>query len=70
MTPLKIALKKSVYWLFSCPIKVQKKFPGNIGEGTKRDAAVNIEKNTIRISIPLIANSPMLRPIFVLSTHY
>jgi hypothetical protein len=34
---------------------VQKKFPGNIGEGISSDADVKSKKNAIRITNPLIA---------------
>ena len=42
------------YSLAACPINVQKKVPGNIGEGISSDATVNIRKKTIRIIAPRI----------------
>jgi hypothetical protein len=36
------------------PKNVQKRFPGNIGAGIRSDAAVNMEKNAIRIDIHFI----------------
>lgn len=56
--PLNTALKYFAYALTDSPISVEKKLPGNIGEGISRDANVNIRKKTIRISTPLIADSP------------
>jgi len=38
---------------------MQKKFPGNIGEGISNDADVNIKKKTTRINVPLITDSPI-----------
>lgn len=35
-----------------------KKFPGNIGIGTSREADTKIEKKATRISFPFIADSP------------
>jgi len=54
---LKIALKNSVYSVIASPISVQKKFPGNIGEGIRSDAEVNNKKKAISITAPLIAIS-------------
>jgi hypothetical protein len=41
------------------PIRVQRTFPGNIGEGIIRDAAVNNMKKTIRI-VPFVGVRPLL----------
>ena len=38
---------------------MQKKFPGNIGEGISKDADVNIKKKTTRINVPFITDSPL-----------
>lgn len=45
-----------MYSLTAPPIRIQKTFHGNIGEGINREANVNIKKKTIRIGIPLIMN--------------
>ncbi len=45
-----------VYSLTAPPMRIQKKFPGNIGEGINREADVNIKKKTIKMSIPLTMN--------------
>jgi hypothetical protein len=47
--PLKKALKYWVYLLSVVPTKVQRKLPGNIGQGTSSVAAVNIRKKITRI---------------------
>jgi hypothetical protein len=39
---------------------VQRTFPGNIGEGISRDAAVNNMKKTIRIIVPFVGVRPAL----------
>jgi len=41
------------------PIKAQRTFPGNIGEGIIRDAAVNNMKKTMRI-VPFVGVRPTL----------
>jgi len=37
------------------PIRLQRTFPGNIGDGIIRDAAVNNMKKTRRIIAPFVA---------------
>jgi hypothetical protein len=37
------------------PIRLQRTFPGNIGDGIIRDAAVNNMKKTPRIIAPFVA---------------
>ena len=49
-----------MYLLTTPPIRIQKTFPGNIGEGINREADVNIKKKTIRMGIPLIMNFPFV----------
>ena len=58
---MKSALTTAVYWLrlTDDPSRLQRTFPGNIGEGIIRDAAVNSMKKTIRI-IPFVADRPLL----------
>lgn len=51
---MKSALKYSAYWLVVPPINAQKAFPGNIGDGIRRDADVNITKKIISMDVPLI----------------
>ena len=45
------------FWYSSAilPIKAHMKFPGNMGEGIKSEAAKNIEKKTISIGIPFMS---------------
>lgn len=49
---LKTALNHSLYSVAKFPIKVQRTFPGNRGEGINRDAAKKIIMNVIRIGMP------------------
>jgi hypothetical protein len=51
---LKAALKYRVYATIAGPIVRHRKLPGNIGNGARRDAVVNIKKKIIRIGAPLI----------------
>ena len=47
-----MALTNFWYSFAILPIKTHIKFPGNMGEGIKSEAAKNIEKKTINIGIP------------------
>lgn len=58
-----------MYSLTAPPIRIQKTFPGNIGEGINREADVNIKKKTIRMGIPLITNYSLYR-LWVLCKTY
>lgn len=42
------------YELTASPIKVQKKFPGNIGEGISREADANSKKKASSMAAPFI----------------
>jgi hypothetical protein len=53
---LKIALKYSAYSLIPTPISVQKKLPGNIGDGISSDANKNKKTKAMRITAPLIVD--------------
>jgi hypothetical protein len=52
---LKSALTIAVYWLTDGTIRLERTFPGNIGDGIIRDAAVNNRKKTARIIAPFVA---------------
>lgn len=53
---MKIALKYSAYSLIPTPISVQKKLPGNIGDGISSDANKNKKTKAMRMTVPLIVD--------------
>jgi len=54
---LKKALKYNAYSVIAGPIVIHRKFPGNMGNGAIREAAVNIKKKISRIGAALIINT-------------
>ena len=54
-----------MYSLTAPPIRIQKMFPGNIGEGISRQAAVKSEKNANRIN-KFFTPTPIMFYVYVL----
>lgn len=57
MAPLMRALTICAYSLTAVPIMPLSMFPGGIGLGNRRQDALNRQKNTINISVPLMASN-------------
>jgi len=53
---LKTALRYPAYSFVAPPISVQKKLPGNIGDGISSDANKNKKTKAMRITAPLIVD--------------
>jgi hypothetical protein len=48
------------------PTNAKRREPGNIGEGISREATVNVEKKTSKMSVPLIGTHPKRALLYVL----